>query len=799
MKIERWQRVKDILAEALDRPMGERAAFLREACGGDTALRLEVESLLLADQDAGEFLTVPAIEASNAIGWRLGPYRTLEVVGQGGMGAVYRAVRDDDEFQQEVAIKLIRRGVNSDYVRSRFLYERQILAFLNHPNIARLLDGGTTEDGLPYFVMEFVEGQAIDEYCRKHSCSLTERLELFLKACTAVEYAHRNLIVHRDLKPTNILITEEGVPKLLDFGIAKLLLPDHPHLAPAQTSVMMRALTPDYASPEQIRGEPVTTATDVYSLGVLLYELLTGKKAHRFNTNTPGEIERVVCDVEPPRASTLNRQLTGDLDTILAKAMEKDPAQRYPSVEQFSEDIRRYLNGQPVSARSHTVFYRLSKFVRRRKGTVAAAAAVLLTLVGGIATTTREARIAQRRFNDVRKLANSLIVEHDAFALIPGSTAQRGRLVQQALTFLDDLYQEGGDPQMQLELAVAYEKMGDVQGRADGPNLGNTEAAIASYRKSLALREALHKEGESEQALSALYLRLSGALKVAGQFSQAIEYDKRALAIRERMVAAKPDDLALRRNLAEGYSAMAVGLTQIGDWNGTLLYRHKALAKYLEVVASGSHTVDDYNGLALAYMRMGTILTQQKQYEEAVQNLNRAMETAREGLRDFGRNQPLRMTETAALRSLANLELERDRPEQAIEHFQKVNQIYQQMVAADPDEFRVSSMLASTHHRLGQAWLKKKDAGAALREFARGLQMRERLAQRNPANAGAQGEVAESCAAMGELYALLKETGRAREWLTRARNTLTQLESAGRANSASRAIMASVNQRLSEL
>ncbi len=799
MKIERWQRVKDILAEALERPMGERAAFLREACGGDTALRLEVESLLLADQDAGEFLTVPAIEASNAIGWRLGPYRTLEVVGQGGMGAVYRAVRDDDEFQQEVAIKLIRRGVNSDYVRSRFLYERQILAFLNHPNIARLLDGGTTEDGLPYFVMEFVEGQAIDEYCRKHSCSLTERLELFLKACTAVEYAHRNLIVHRDLKPTNILITEEGVPKLLDFGIAKLLLPDHPHLAPAQTSVMMRALTPDYASPEQIRGEPVTTATDVYSLGVLLYELLTGKKAHRFNTNTPGEIERVVCDVEPPRASTLNRQLTGDLDTILAKAMEKDPAQRYPSVEQFSEDIRRYLNGQPVSARSHTMFYRLSKFVRRRKGTVAAAAAVLLTLVGGIATTTREARIAQRRFNDVRKLANSLIVEHDAFALIPGSTAQRGRLVQQALTFLDDLYQEGGDPQMQRELAVAYEKMGDVQGRADGPNLGNTEAAIASYRKSLALREALHKEGESDQELSSLYLRLSGALKVAGQFNQAIEYDKRALAIRERMAAAKPDDLAMKRNLAEGYSAMAVGLTQIGDWNGTLLYRHKALAKYLDVVASGSRTADDYNGLALAYMRMGTILTQQKQYEEAVQNLNRSMETAREGLRDFGRNQPLRMTETAALRSLANLELERDRPEQAIEYFQKVNQIYQQMVAADPDEFRVSSMLASTHHRLGQAWLKKKDTGAALREFARGLQMRERLAQRNPANAGAQGEVAESCAAMGELYALLKETGRAREWLTRARNTLTQLESAGRANSASRAIMASVNQRLSEL
>ena len=805
MKAEHWKRVKKILGEALDRPLTERVAYLDEACGDDHRLRLEVESLLIADDDAGAFLNTPAIESSNAVGWRLGPYRTLEVVGQGGMGAVYRAVRDDDEFQQEVAIKLIRRSVNSDYVRSRFLYERQILAFLNHPNIARLLDGGTTEDGLPYFVMEFVDGKAIDEYCESHHLPVDARLELFLKACAAVEYAHRNLIVHRDLKPSNILITGDGTPKLLDFGIAKLLLPDHPQLAPAQTSLVMRALTPEYASPEQMRGEPVTTSTDVYSLGVLLYQLLTGKKAHRFNTLTPAEIERVVCEVEPVRPSSLNAELAGDLDQILAKATEKEAVQRYPSVEQFSADIRRYLNGQPVSARSHTMFYRLSKFVRRRKGVVLAVAAVLLTLVGGIVATVREARIAQRRFDDVRRLANSFIVEHDAFALIPGNTAQRGRLVQQSLRFLDDLYRESGDdPQMQLELAVAYEKMGDVEGRADGPNLGNTGAAIASYRKALAMREALAKStpaqpGAGDQELSALYLRLSGALKVAGQFAPAIEYDKRALAIRERLSAAQPSNLAMIRNLAESYSSIAVGLTQIGDWNGTLQYRHQALAKSLALVSGGARSAEDFNGLSLAYMRMGTILTQQKQFEEGVQNLNRSMEVAREGLREFGRNQQLRMTETAALRSLANLELERDRPDQAILHFEQVNLIYQQMVAADPDQFRVSSMLALTHHRLGQAWLKKKNTGAALREFSRGLEIRQRLAQKSPANAGAQGEVAESCAAMGELHAALKNKPRAREWWARARETLTQLEQSGRANSASRAIMATVNQKLNEL
>ena len=805
MKAEHWKRVKEILGEALDRPLTERVAYLDEACEDDHRLRLEVESLLIADDDAGAFLNTPAIESSNAVGWRLGPYRTLEVVGQGGMGAVYRAVRDDDEFQQEVAIKLIRRSVNSDYVRSRFLYERQILAFLNHPNIARLLDGGTTGDGLPYFVMEFVDGQAIDGYCESHHLPVDARLELFLKACAAVEYAHRNLIVHRDLKPSNILITGDGTPKLLDFGIAKLLLPDHPRLAAAQTSLTMRALTPEYASPEQMRGEPVTTSTDVYSLGVLLYELLTGQKAHRFDTYTPGEIERVVCEVEPARPSSHNSALAGDLDQILAKATEKDAVQRYNSVEQFSDDIRRYLNGQPVNARRHTMFYQVSKFVRRRKGLVLAAAAILLTLVGGIAATVREARIAQRRFDDVRKLANSFIVEHDAFAFIPGNTAQRGRLVQQSLRFLDDLYRESGDdPQMQLELAVAYEKMGDVEGRADGPNLGNTGAAIASYRKALAMREALAKStpaqpGAGDQELSALCLRLSGALKVAGQFAPAIEYDKRALAIRERLSAAQPSNLAMIRNLSESYSSIAVGLTQIGDWNGTLQYRHQALAKYLALVSGGARSAEDFNGLSLAYMRMGTIFTQQKQFEEGVQNLNRSMEVAREGLREFGRNQQLRMTETAALRSLANLELERDRPDQAILHFEQVNLIYQQMVAADPDEFRVSSLLALTHHRLGQAWLKKKNTGAALREFSRGLEIRQRLAQKSPANAGAQGEVAESCAAMGELHAALKNKPRAREWWARARVTLTQLEQSGRANSASRAIMTDVNQQLSEL
>ncbi|HKY05250.1 MAG TPA: serine/threonine-protein kinase, partial [Blastocatellia bacterium] len=396
MTPERWHQIEEIFFAALDLPPGERDSFIKEACAGDDQLHKEVESLL-AKEDEQETLMATAIQAvarslsvegDDLVGRRIGPYRVIGHVGEGGMAEVVKAVRDDDEYQKQVAIKLVKRGMVTSFMLGRFRHERQILASLEHPNIARLLEGGTTADGLPYLVMEYIEGQPITEYCNNANLSVKQRLTLFRSVCEAVQHAHKNLIIHRDLKPSNILVTAGCVPKLLDFGIAKLLNPDISQGAVtiAKTMGTARLMTPNYASPEQVRGEPVTTATDVYSLGLVLYELLTGQRAHQFKNNSFAEIERVVCDTEierpsavvaraastPPGTSAprLRRELAGDIDNIVLMATRKEPERRYQSVDQLSEDIRRHLRGRLVQARQDTLGYRAGKFIRRHKAGV---------------------------------------------------------------------------------------------------------------------------------------------------------------------------------------------------------------------------------------------------------------------------------------------------------------------------------------------------------------------------------------------------------------------------------------------
>ena len=391
---ERWQQVKAVLEEVLELDLGERAVFLDAACQGDEELRQEVEALLASETEAGDFIETPVFRfrlnesAPLAEGQRVGAYRIVHEIGRGGMGSVYLAERADQEFRQRVALKVLRRGMDTDEIVRRFRSERQILANLNHENIAKLLDGGTTEDGRPFFVMEHVEGRPLDEYCDSRKLSTRERLELFRKVCSAVHLAHQNLVVHRDLKPRNILVTSEGVPKLLDFGIAKLLDPEQ---EPLLTRMDQRAMTPEWASPEQIRGEAITTASDIYSLGVLLYKLLTGKAPYRVDTRDPLALARAIGEAEPPRPSSGDpalRHLAGDLDNIVLKAMQKDPQRRYASVDQFSNDIGRYLDGLPVLARKDTLTYRASKFVARHKIGVTLAGLVLLLIVGAGVTVT---------------------------------------------------------------------------------------------------------------------------------------------------------------------------------------------------------------------------------------------------------------------------------------------------------------------------------------------------------------------------------------------------------------------------
>ena len=426
----RWRRIEEVFQAAVKLPPDRRAAFLDRECAGDPGLRREVESLLAADGDNGTLKAAVEGEAASlgeelADSWtgrRLGPYRISRELGRGGMGVVYLADRVDGQYRQRVTIKLVRQDRDTEGFLRRFRNERQILATLHHPNIARLLDGGTL-GGLPYYVMEYIEGEPIDRYCDRHRLPVERRLELFCKVCSAVHFAHQNLVVHRDIKPANVLVTADGEPQLLDFGIAKLLDPEALAFTVEATAPEVRPMTLGYAAPEQYKGEPITTAADVCSLGLLLYELLTGHPARRFRSSSPQELERVICDAEPEKPSTavlrveetevgkrltpesvselrsskpeaLRRRLAGDLDNIVLMAVRKEPGRRYASVRELADDIGRHLRALPVIARPDTVGYRTGKFVRRHKLGVAFAALLVAFAVG---MTVQSVRLARQR------------------------------------------------------------------------------------------------------------------------------------------------------------------------------------------------------------------------------------------------------------------------------------------------------------------------------------------------------------------------------------------------------------------
>ncbi len=571
MTAERWQQIKVVLDGALDREGAERALFLDQVCRGDGELRREVESFAASESEVGDFIETPVFRIRLeeveplAVGQRVGAYRIDREIGRGGMGAVYLAERADREFEQRVAIKLVRRGMDTEEIVRRFRSERQILAHLDHPNIAKLFDGGTTEDGRPYFVMEYVEGQPIDEYCDGRELPVRARLELFRQVCAAVHFAHQNLIVHRDLKPGNILVTADGVPKLLDFGIAKLLDPAQDLYTLTRTD--LRPMTPEYASPEQVRGETITTASDVYSLGVLLYVLLTGHRPYRAAQRDPNSLARAICETEPPRPSSivgrveeiqrsdgsvaavtpesvsrvrdgderlLRRKLAGDLDTIVLKAMQKEPQRRYTSVDQLASDLGRHLQGLPVVARKDTLGYRTRKFVGRHKAGVALAAAILLLIVGFSIWVTvlwqRSVR-EQQRAVAVSKFLEGLFGSSD-------SREARGREVT-AREILDHGVQEidrslGGQPEVRADLKET---------------MGRAYRSLALDKESRPLLEdalRLHRRtrGRDDLTVAQDLHNLAGALHDLGNDKDAEPLIQEALTIQRKRGAAGTLDYA---------------------------------------------------------------------------------------------------------------------------------------------------------------------------------------------------------------------------------------------------------------
>jgi eukaryotic-like serine/threonine-protein kinase len=803
---DRLRAVESIFHDALDIEPQDRDEFVRARCAGDESLRGDVESLLAAHATAGEFIESPIArldgqafeeEADRLIGQRIGHWELVKRIGSGGMGAVYLARRADRQFEQQAAVKLIKRGMDTEAVLRRFRNERQILAGFDHPNIARLLDGDTTDDGLPYFVMEYVEGLPIDQYCERQALDVTQRLQLFRQVCAAVSYAHRRAVIHRDLKTSNILVTADGTPKLLDFGIARLLeAPDTPE-APA-TMLEQRVMTPDYASPEQLRGEPVTTASDVYSLGVVLYRLLTGQPPYRLKTRSPEEMERTVGKTEPRRPSaaigaTRAKRLRGDLDNIVLMALRKEPERRYPTVEQLSEDVRRHIESLPVLARRDTFAYRTAKFVRRNTAASIAAALVVLSLVGGLVAASWQAQRAraqeaiavaekaraERRFNEVRQLAHAVIFDyHDAVRDLSGATAIRARLVKDGLAYLDSLAGEAsGDPALQRELAAAYDRLGDVRGEIYGSaSTGDLVGAIESYSKALRIREALLAASpdnvQDRRDVAASYRKLGGQLTGTGDAARGIAYLRKGVAVQEQLVADQPDKLDIRLELGAAYNLLGMALEDGGNISGALEIHRKGLAVRESLVAAEPANRKFRRGLAITLISVGRGLAMSGDFQGGIAGNRQALPIAVALLaEDVDSADHRRLVANVYQNDGDYREMAGD-IDGALQSFRKKLVFDEQSLARDPDNAVAHSDLAYTRGRMGDLLAQNGKYAEALSNYRKALAEHDKLGAESAENPyqrfGAMlthGGIGEMQARLGERAAALAEAARTMELL----------------------------------
>lgn len=851
MNPERWQKIERIYHEAIASDTGRRSAVLDRCCGNDASLRSEVESLLNYGRRTEPALEKPALEvlaevladdisrqpsaSERMIGVRIGQYKIVERLGAGGMGDVYRAVRADDEYQHHVALKLLRdflREDDSSFFLAQFRNERQILANLQHPNIARLFDGGTTEDGIPYFVMELVEGEPIGEYCDQHCLSIANRLRLFLQITSAVQYAHQRLIVHRDIKPANILVKADGVPMLLDFGIAKIVDPATQAAGAPATLTGMRMMTPEYACPEQVRGDAVTTATDVYSLGVVLYELLSGHRPYRVTTKNPMEIARVICEEEPKRPSTvvthpvigvqgqeprtspeqigerrradplrLMRQLRGDLDAILLKALRKEPEERYATAGELAEDLRNYLEARPVLARRGTGMYRARKFVSRHQTGVAATAIFCVLALAGVMSIVRAehtARVAQlraeQRFNDVRALANSLLFEiHDSIRDLPGSTAARKLLVDRALKYLDSLAQESsGDPGLQRELAAAYERVGDVQGNPLYANLGDTTGAVESYRKALRIRRTLVAMGnntDDQAALTGISMNLANSLVFTGDREGALSALQDAYPISERLAAEHKDNPELQ----EAYASMCFSLGRVFSETGDLersaeYYRKSAAVR--ESISGGPEKLQVFvqTRLAGSYGYLSGVVFEQGELDQAVQLQTKARDIVAQLLANDPNNATLKEFDLQGEYWIGYYLYKKSMPAEALKHYKIALAGYQKLTAQDPKDTLAMRYLGECYMSQGIALAADEKVRVGIESAQRGNQILEGLATGVAADDFYKlVDVADSRAAVAEAYERravsqgLPDTARIESWRNARAWYLRSLEAWSRA------------------
>ena len=755
MRPEQAERVAEIVEEALESSADKRRRLIVDLCGDDADLRIEVDSLLRFQEKAFSFIEIPAFELAAKIianengklksGEQLGDYKIVSLLGEVESGEVYLA--EDTTLNRKVAIKLLRSGFGAggNTIR-RFRQEEQNLAGLTHPNIAWLYRGAMTTTGIPYFVMEYADGPRLDHYCRDKALSIRERLVLFRKVCAAVSYAHQRLVIHRNIKPANIRINADGEPKLLDFGIAKPLDPATSIIE--QTIIVAAGITSEYASPEQVRGETITTASDIYSLGVVLYELLTEQHPYCVAGRRPGEVARAIAEQQPAKPSIAinlakresrienressgsrftaspcstqrrlthdSRLLRGDLDHIILKALRKQPEHRYASVAQFSEDIHRYLVGLPVLAGRHSVGYRIGKFLKRHPVGIAAAALFTLTLIGGIMTAglarraDQQRELAERRFNDFRQEANSLMSE-----------------IQDSAKNL---------PSLQRELASVYETLGNIQRNAPSANLGDTNGALASYRKAMGIREGLgdlQASTETQIEIARSYRALGDILAQKGDISGTVDNYRNSLAILEKLNVAPLDNISLQDELARTYETLGDALQSQQPSGERVKAYQDALSIRQRLLAQKPDDTNLQRAVGLNLLKAGAT---DLKMPAAAENIGRGIG------------------------------------------------MLEALLAKDPNDARADRDIGYGYGQLGRLLIDAGDLAGALESRGKAVDMRQRTAGQNPKNAEAQFDLAVAEGDLSEVLLATGDSSKAKDHAQQSLSILLQLSAADPTN-----------------
>ena len=771
--IERRARVEEIFDRVADLPAKARNVYFVEQ-NIEPATRREVEALVAFDSSSSisleqniSLVAERALAQFDAKGTHCGPYRLGDLLGRGGMGTVYSATRVDGEVLQRVAIKLLRPESDGPLVRQRFLTERQILATLSHTNIARLLDAGHREDGQPYLVMEYVEGKAIDSHAS--ALGLRQKITLILKVCAAIAYLHRNLVVHRDLKPANILVSVEGEPKLLDFGIAKML-----DLATDSTATSMRMLTPDYASPEQLAGGPITTASDIYSLGAVLYKLLTRTSPHHFEGDSAA-MDLAISNGRITLPSKLAPELKGDLDAILMKALRREPQERYASIEQFSEDLENYLQSLPVRARKGNGWYRARKFIRRQWLPAAAIGLTLAGLSAGVLVANHQRAIAQRRFSDVRQLANVFLFDFEgSIRNVPGTLDARKLVALTSQRYLKQLASESRyDPTLEREIADSYERLAGIQQSiqsAGGKSPGDTDSLL----QSLEIHRRLGDDGAKSPALRRKYIELAASLgyryqdehnatgaarwadqaielsdkwvaaephnvdalaaataafmrgattkEVGGSIVAALTRLNKSIVYGERALAAAPKDETVSFLLSEAHVIFCDLLVDLGRYSQALTHARRSLqltetlnAHHPENWRFRAMLVNANSAVGIAERRLGE--TDSSHLRLAAPFLQRAFTLADETMHADPRNAQSKDSFIVHGTRLGLLFVSMKRFDAAVRTYGDAHEVARELVAADPKSRRSWFLLGKTQLDLGWTYIESKDLAKARPAF----------------------------------------------------------------------------------